>query len=534
MTEILPIDPDATIEAVRRQLAQVRGDHVALALPVGWTELDNVARMRLLQRQAQIQRCHLGLITRDETTRNAASQLGIPVFFHTADANRRTWRMHPPLPLIHPRNPTAGLPEPPPWRPRRGHAEGIVEGMAQSNSHQARQQRIRSEASRQVALPAWMRIVSIIAVLSLTVLFLAMFAFYVLPAATITLAPGHEAVTATVPLTANPNLSEADLDNNQLPARLIETNIEQVGNIATTGTQQKAIDKAQGTVVFSNLGGTQVFIPVGSTVSTSTGTPVLFRTTADTGLEGRVGAQATAPIEAVDPGFDGNVRANTINTVEGALRYRIGVSNPGATGSGGSKQVPIVTQQDRDNLLAQLKAETATKAYGVLKGELKTGEWLPEESLQTFVTSQAYSQFNDEQASALTLTLRSTVRGVAVDEASTRQVLLAATQSKIPQQGKLVADSLITQRVPGVTIDGSNVEFTVTVKAQYIAPINPADVRAIAAGGHPATVIAALRKRWPLARAPEIYQDPAWLKTLPILNNRIQVRIEYDDGVQKR
>ncbi|MCX6044069.1 MAG: baseplate J/gp47 family protein [Chloroflexi bacterium] len=533
MTEILPIDPDATIEGVRRQLAQVRTDHVALALPVGWTELDNVARMRLLQRQAQIQRCHLGLITRDETTRKAADQLGIPVFFHTSDVNRRTWRMHPPLPLIHSRNPAAALPEPPTWRPRRGRAETIVDQMAQPTAHLIRQRRIRSEASRQAALPTWLRLVGVIAVLSLTVLFLAMFAFYVLPAATITLAPGREPVTVTVPLTANPNLSEPDLDNNQLPARLIQTSIEQVGKMPTTGRQQKAVDKAQGTVVFSNLGGTQVFIPAGSTVSTSTGTPILFRTTADTGLEARVGARASAPIEAVEPGIEGNVRANTINTVEGALRYRIGVSNPDATVSGGSEQVLVVTQADRDNLLEQLKKEVATKAYGILKGELKAGEWLPEESLQTFVDSSNYSQFNDEQASELTLTLRSLVRGVAVDEASTRRVLFASTQRQIPQQGKLVADSLTTLRAPGITIDGDNVEFTVTVKAQYVVPIDPADVRKLAVGGTPKTVIEALQKRWPLERVPEIYQDPAWLKTLPILNNRIQVRIEYADDVKK-
>lgn len=534
MTEILQIDPEATVEAVRRQLAQMHTDRVALFLPDGWSELDNVARMRLIQRQAQIQRCHLGVITRDETTRQAARQLGIPVFLHSDEAGRSAWRMHPALPLIHPRNPAASLPEPPLWRSlgRRQRA-AVVEQMERPDAHQVRQQRIRAEANYRRPLPTWMRLVGIVAVLSLTVLFLALFAFYVLPAATITLEPGRKPVTVTVNLTANPNLNEPDLERNQLPARLIETNIEETGSIATTGSQQKPTDKATGAVIFSNLGSSPVFIPVGSTVSTSTGTPILFRTTVDANVEGRVGAAATVPIEAVDPGTEGNVPANTINTVEGALRYRVGVVGPGGTAGGGSQSAQVVTQQDRDNLLAQLQANAAQKAYETLKHELKPGEWLPQEAVQTFVVAQAFSHFNDEQATELTLTLRSLVRGVAVDETSTRTVLFASAQSRVPDAGgKLIANSLTTQRVPGVTVDNGNVEFTVTVNADYVVPIDPADVRSVAAGRAPQIVVDALQKRWLLVRPPQIYQDPAWMKTLPPFGNRIQVRIDYEDSAK--
>jgi len=535
MTEILQIDPDASVEAIRRQLAQYHMDRVALAVPEGWSELDSVARLRLLQRQAQIQRCHLSLITRDEPTRQAAAQLGIPVFFHTADAAQGSWRMHPPLPLIHPRNPAASLPEPPLWRSlTKGQHTPLVAPMARMEAHQARQQRIRAEENYRRPLPAWMRLLGIVAVLSLTVLFLALFALYVLPAATITLEPGRKAVHVMVRLTANPNLNEPDLDRNQMPARLIETNIEQIGKIATTGSQQKPTDKAQGVVVFSNLGTSQVFIPAGTRVSTSNSVPVLFRTTVDSGVDGRIGAAATVPVEAVDPGVEGNVRANTINTVEGALRYRVGVSNPGGTGGGGSQLAAVVTQQDRDKLLAQLEASAVAKAYDALKGELKPGEWLPPEAIQTFVVAQAFSHFNDEPAAELTLTLRSLVSGVAVDEATARNLLFAAAQTRVPTNGKLVATSLTTQRVPGAIIDNGTVQFTVTVNADYVVPIDPAEVRKIAAGRSPQTVMNELQKHLLLVRAPDIYQDPAWMKTLPPFGNRIQVRIEYADSTKNK
>ena len=49
-----------------------------------------------------------------------------------------------------------------------------------------------------------------------------------------------------------------------------------------------------------------------------------------------------------------NVRANTINTVSGALRFRARVANQTPTFGGGSALVPVVTQADQDQLLAQL------------------------------------------------------------------------------------------------------------------------------------------------------------------------------------
>ncbi|MDQ3250487.1 MAG: baseplate J/gp47 family protein, partial [Chloroflexota bacterium] len=499
----------------------------ALALPDGWIELDNVARMRLLQRQAQIQRCHQGLITRDETTRKAARQLGIPVFRQEAEAERRAWQMNPSLPLIHPRNPAAGLPDSPSAQRR----VGLVERLGRPAAHQTRQRHIQAAKNDRRPLPFWVRTLSVVGVGSLIVLFLALFALYVLPAATITLTPGRKPVVAVVQVVANPSLTEVDLEINQLPARLIETNLEETGVLPTTGSQQKPSDKARGTVVFSNLTATPALIPLGSTVSTSTGTPVLFRTVEASSLEGRVGARATVPVEAVEAGTDGNVRANSINTVEGAVRFRVRVGNPDGTVGGDSQQVRIVTQQDRDTLLAQLQAQTQAKAQAALQAELGVGEWLPPESLQTVLVEPAFSQFNDEVADVLTLTLRSLVQGVAVSEAATRDLLVGAVQRDMPEQGKLVADSLTVQRMPGAIAIENSIQFTVTVNAEYVVPIDPADVRAIVAGKTPAVATTGLQARWLLASSPIIYQDPQWLSTLPQLDNRIQVRIQYGDEV---
>ena len=526
MVEILPVSPQANVEAVRRQLAHGHAPHVALVLPDGWYELDNVARLRLLQRQAQIQHRHLALITRQESTRKLAQSIGIPVFFEPADAQRRKWQMSPELPLVDPRNPAAGLPEAPPWRRNE-----IIKRSARPSHHQTRQRRIRAEEAARRPLPYWLRFVGYIAMGSIVALVLGFFVRDVLPAATITLVPGRANMTVSVPLTADGTIEEIDPDTNTLPARFIETSIEATGSLATTGSEQKASDRAVGQVDFNNLGSASVNIPAGTIVSTSTGTPVNFRTTVAATLEGGVGTRVTVPIEAEEPGIESNVRANTINTVNGALRFRVRVSNNFATGGGGAQLVRVVTQADRDNLLAQVQADAEARAYEQLQQELLPGEWLPPESVQTFVTSSVFDKFNDDEGDTLSLSLRVLAQGTTLDQEQTNEAMLTALRSEVPIGGRLVASSVATRREPGAVALGRQVQFTMTAVAEYVVPIDPREVTAAVAGLTPEQAIAILMAQWPLARPPDIYRDPEWRATLPTFPSRIQVRIEYGDSV---
>jgi hypothetical protein len=349
----------------------------------------------------------------------------------------------------------------------------------------------------------------------------------VLPAATITVTPGRAPVQVTVPLVADATLVAIDMDKNVLPARLVEVTLEESGRIATTGSKQKASGNAAGSVVFTNLGSSPVDIPNGTIVSTGTGTPISFRTTSEGKLEGGVGARVTVPVEAVEPGTQGNVRANTINTVSGALRFRARVSNPNGTGGGGASMVQVVTQADKDNLLAALEASLASKAYDALQAQVQPGEWLPPESVQTFVIAQAFDRFNDDEATELGLNLRVLAQGTALNQEQTNEAMMVALRRAVPARGKLVADSVGFVRAPGAVALGRQVQFTMTASAEYVIPIEPADLRGAVTGLAPEDATTAIMARWPLARPPEIYQDPDWMGTLPSFGSRIQVRVEY-------
>lgn len=529
MIEILTIDLETTLAAVHRQLMPFRQQRVVLLLPDEWQELQNTAQVRLLQRQAQRQRCDLGLITRNEQLQRMAYSVGIPVFVKAEEALGGHWRMHPLLPLFHPRRLADGLPDEPRWRRRK-----IIDLETTPSYYRSRQQRIRAEAVYRQPLPAWLRWLGNTLAGLLIAALIGFFVFYVIPAATITLVPGREPIAVNVKVTANPFLDAPDLEFNQLPARLVETNIDETGTIATSGTRQKATDKAQGSVVFSNLGANPVRIPAGTIVSTSTGTAINFRTTNNVEVPGGFNQQVTAPIEALDPGIQGNVRANTINTIGGGYNLRVRVTNPGGTGGGGAQLTPVVTQEDRDQLLADLLARAEARAADSLQGSVTTGEWLAPESVQTFITSQAFSAFNDEEAEELELTLRLLVRGVAVDQTVLRELLLNTAQQAIPERGKLVASTVSAQRVPGADFSQGAVTFTMTVGADYVIPIDPVEVRSAIAGLPPKEAIALVQQRWILEQPPEIYRDPEWFATLPALGNRIQVRVAYEPALATR
>jgi hypothetical protein len=528
MTEIYQISPDASLEGLRRALGQWRGKRVALLLPADWLELGNVARLRLLQRQAIVQQVELALITTERSTRKAAKQVGIPVFRDAEAASRRAWRMDPLLPPVDVQQPDRDLPEPPPWRRLgAGRQPDTVQRIARPTLYQARQARIRKEMRYRQPSPVWLRWAGNLLLGALIVLALGAFSYYVLPAATITLTPGRVPLTTDLNMQAVVGLEAPDPQARQLPARSIKADLVETGTVPTTGSQQKATDRAAGEVVFSNLGSAPVTIPTGTSVSTSTGTPVEFRTTRDALLESGVGTRVTVPIEAIEPGTLGNVQPNTINTVNGSLRFRVRVSNPGGTYGGGSALTPVVTETDRDNLAALLLAQAEQKAYDALAAELEPGEWLPPESVQTFIVAQSFDQYNDEESLNLTGTLRVLAQALAVDEAEASNIILAAVEQQVPANARLVADSLAVSRLPGAEFLTSSVSFTMTVAADYTTPIDAGEVRDAVMGLPPDEAAAVLKDRWLLASEPDIYLDPAWKGSLPNIGSRIQVRVDY-------
>ena len=188
-----------------------------------------------------------------------------------------------------------------------------------------------------------------------------------------------------------------------------------------------------------------------------------------------------------------------------------------------------VTEQDMDALTQQVRTLLESGPdYEALKQKLLPGEWLAEESINTRILSQGFDQYKDEPADNLELTLRAGATGSAVSEALLRNLLIARVQDSLQDRAKLIVGTLTVQRVPGaeVLLDGS-IQFTVTVNAEYLVPIDPNEVSQKIAGQSEEKAAEILQANLEVGRSTWIYRDPAFFGVLPALSSRIQVRVDY-------
>ena len=530
MAEILTVEHDIRIEVLRQQLARIGRGAVAVVLPSGCAQLKSLPRLRLLQRQSQRLGQDLALVTRDPTIRQNAKRLGIPVFGSEAAARWRRWRTHGVTPQIQSNRTGAWLPEPPHWRKSNGSIDPSLH--ARPSLDRIRRRRIRATRRYHAATPLWLQLVGYLLVGLFLVTFLSGFVYYVLPAATVTLVPGQRALETTVILTADPQLEVSDLEQGLLSARLIETTVEATGTVSTTGAGWSEVDLATGKVVFTNQTNGTVRIPAGTIVSTSTGDDVDFRILEDLEIAGPLGTQAEVEIEATEPGILGNVPSNRITTVAGGLRTRVRVTNPEATAGGANARVRLVTQEDRDRLLDQVYSSIREVAHERLSVELGPDEWMPEDTILTWITAQFFDQFNDEPADELNLTLRVLIQGSVINRSESEEAAMVALRSEVPERGQLVAESIGFTVEPNTVVTGRTLRYAMTARGNYVIPIDVRAVSRAVTGLNTEEAASRLQEDWLLARAPEFYQDPAWFATLPQIASRIQVRVELSEAAR--
>ena len=511
-------------------MARIGRGAVAVVLPGGCAQLESLPRLRLLQRQSQLLGQNLALVTRDPTIRRNAKRLGIPVFGSEAAARWRRWGKSGAAPRIQPNHAAASLPEPPHWRKGDGSINPNLH--RRPSLDRVRSRRLRATRRYHAATPLWLQLIGYMFVGICLAAFLGGFVYYVLPAATVTLVPGQRTLETSVLLTADPQLEASDLEQGLLSARLIETTVEATGTVSTTGSGWSEVDLATGKVVFTNQTNATVRIPAGTIVSTSTGDDVDFRILEDLEIAGPLGTQAEVEIEATEPGIVGNVPSNRITTVAGGLRARVRVTNPEATAGGANARVRLVTQEDRDRLLDQVYSGIRAVAHERLSTELGPDEWMPEDTILTYITAQFFDQFNDEPADELNLTLRVLIQGSAINRSQSEEAAMVSLRSEVPERGQLVAESIRFTVEPNTVVTGRTLRYSMTASGNYVIPIDVIAVSRAVTGLNTEEAARRLQEEWLLAREPEFYQDPAWFATLPQIASRIQVRVELSEAAR--
>lgn len=504
MQQTLYLEVDDDLPAVRELLEGAQARQVLLVAPSGCQALRSTVNLRLLRRHAANLGLDVVLVSGDSRTRALAREEGLAAVSSLALGRFSGWQSR---------------------TPRRSAAqqaaEARVDGLRRGRGD-------RGYGDRAIVLAG--RVLGIL----LFVVFLAVVvgaAALSIPHANVTVVPFRQPIEVTLELRADPDVEKASLATLSIPARVVQAQVEQTGEIATAGKMNAPDTPARGSVTFVNQTAAPLQVNAGTILRTSTGTTVRFQTVTTATLEAGAGATARAEIEALEPGPAGNVPAATITTVEtSALRAKVRVTNEAATRGGGLKQVGVVTRDDMDRLKAQMLQQLEDRAYVELLQQLEETEFLPEQSMTLEIMAEVYDQFLDSQADVLHLQMRILASGTAVDRAPASLLAYEALEDKIPSGYDLESQEVeFRLDEDQVRMEGRAALLTSIGVAYLVTEVDRREVRSTIAGLTVDEAIDTLSRSFALDRAPVVEVQPDWIKRWKVLNRvpwfpfRIQV-----------
>ncbi len=480
-TQVIHLEADDNITAVRARLEKAEASRVLLVVPARCQAFDSLLDFKLLQRYAESQALEVALVTNSSQRRVLARQLGFSVFIAEKWGEKRTkWRR----PKATPR-----------WGARLSWGERIF--------------------------GAFVFLVAISAVLAVALL--------IVPSAEITLVLANEAVDATVPVQADPELDMIDYGAGQIPARVVQVEIGGKAQIPVSGTKDAPDEPARGLVFFINNINQPVTVPEGTVIATSTGSTIRFTTVEEVIVQGTVGAVGEVEAVAVDPGPGGNVRANLINMIEGPLSLQVRVTNPEAMEGGSVKQVGMVTAADQERLKTVLLQQLQQAAYSQLSEQLEEGEFLASESVALdHIVTEEYDKPIEEQADILALEMEVMFRGTAVGEEDANALIWAALEAVVPEGFVLASQDLQYQRGEITDVEDGKVSFVMRGFGSVMAGVNEKAIKEAIRGQPLDLAEEYLIQNLRLEEPPVIEVTPTWPGRVPWLGFRINISTQEE------
>jgi len=512
--ELIQLETSDDVTSVRDRLSYLRGRNVLLIWPERGTTLTRKLDLVLLQREASRHAVRLALVTHDTAVSRSAIELGLSVFETIGSAQRAKWQ--------RPRTRTFTT------RAQRPLDQPDVQALAPIASRLRPPAVDLSPAQRRVRLAA--RLTALIVFVTV----IAAVAFVALPSATVIIIPSQNQAEITASITADPNIGQdqIDVENGIVPALTLRAEIEERASIATTGVRSFGATPALGSVVFINTTSSPVDIPLGTFVSTSAGTPIIFRTTQAAVVTGGEGLQIEVPIEAVpeSAGEVGNdIQVGLINTIIGNLADQLQVRNLAPTYGGTSQQIRVVTQDDRTRLNDILRQQIQQRAYSEMLPRIGEDQFLIPESIR--ITEERddwtiYDQEVGQESDAVSLTMRAVVEATAVDMRIAEQLAYVRLSNQIPRGRSIDLESLIYQRAADVAIDAEGrASFTLTARGDITVLIDVVQLQQRLAGLSLSDAQRYLTSTLALAEntQPQIELSPDWFGRMPLLPSRIVV-----------
>ncbi|MCG2767810.1 MAG: baseplate J/gp47 family protein [Anaerolineae bacterium] len=490
MTEKIRLDEWDNINTVRERLEAAEASRVLLVIPARCREMRNLVNLKLLRRYAQDLRIRVRVVAEDMTTRALAKEAGLAM-----------------SPII-----ALGL------------GERFLKDREQAYKPRATTLRARRSPDRGEGHGFLIGISVVAVILGVILATLVMF----LPTAVVTLVPVSEPVSARLEVTAEWGLDEIDYGRARVPARWVEIEIEGEDEIPATGMMDVPEMRAQGEAVFANRSSDRLLVPKGTIVRTGSGVNIRFFTVSEVELPGILWGHARVGIIAMEPGPSGNVKALTVNTVEGPLEFLVDVLNDAPIKGGTIKRVAIVAPQDHNRLRDSLVQRLQQEAYSRLVEQLDEGEFIPAESVTVEIVEDEFAQAVGEQTEMVWGRMLVNVGGLAVDGDGANALLKQLMGRSMPDGYCLQESTLRFRDVGTMQVHSGLVQFTRMGSGVAMSCTDEEELRRELSGKTLNAASKHLDERMDLVEFPSISIVPALFGRMPFLSQRIELRIEAE------
>lgn len=528
--DYLQLEAGDDVTSVRDRLSFMRGNRVLMIWPEDGTVLTRKLDLVLIQREAMRRNIRLAIVTHDAEVTKQATELNISTFETVGAAERGRWKRGRAKVFTDRDDKPA---EKPPREPK-ARTTDEVPSAAPAAKVKAIEPRLRREAvADDDDPPRNRRGLGRLVVLLLLILAVVAVAVVAVPTAEVTITPARAIVPAEVAMTADPTANDIDIGARVVPATTLRVNVEDSGTLPTSGTESRSDILASGSVVFINQTNAEVAIPAGTEVSTSAGSPILFRTTQDAAAPAQLGGQIEVPIEAqpASGGRIGNVDAGLVNTIVGPLSESLTVRNLQPTTGGESRTASVVTQDDTDRLLATLRQQLQAVAFQAMEAQISPTQTIILETIRLAGEENEQVEWSadvGDETDTLTLTMSTVVEATVIDEALAQQIAFSALTAQIPPGRALVPGGVTYTccRVTGLQPDG-RVDFSMTGEAMVAGQVNTTLLQERLTGRTPDDAVRYLLSEVDLAdnTTPQVSISPEWFGRLPFLPMRITIRL---------
>jgi hypothetical protein len=434
----------------------------------------------------------LALVSTNSDLQQSANLAQVPVFESIEKAQRSTWR-------------------------RRSTRKKIAKLESKLNVELLNHRRniIDLKSTRSIVIRSLGFFVGMTAVVAMLVFFI--------PGAEITLPIARERQRLDMTVSVNPNISSLNIGGG-IPAYIKDYEIEEVGQIQSTGMVTVPDQSATGEVVFTNLTDQVVEIPKGTIISTVSTPPVRFATVENLSVPTGKGPTENVLIQALETGAIGNVQPGEIVALEGAAGSKVTVFNPEATSGGSDRSVSGPSSSDYRLLRQKVEEELNNKALEYFKQSLvQTEKIVPGTLQQESIISENQEPPEGTPADYLKLVIKARYKIWFIKIEDVEKIAKYSLDIILPE-GYIADDGVKLDFTDHVIPHGSAANWEINTSRLYHQQVPQTQIASILVGKRPSEASQILKDHFSLNSNPEISIFPGWWGRLTYIYLRIKIQ----------